>query len=117
MMGESVRAGERESGRAGEWESVCAAFPNPQPPTPSPHHGPCERSELVAERCIIRGYNAGPPPTATIEIVGGQGSLYTVYVSKALTAAMVANGLLASVELFDHSNPTDGVLVAVWSTI
>lgn len=68
----------------------------------------------VSERVIVKGYQAGPPATATVELLGGSGRLLTVSVSKALTSAMVTLGSLGCVVLFDDFNPSDGVLVAVW---
>lgn len=66
------------------------------------------------ERVVIKGYSAGPPVTATVEVLGGGGKVVTVSVSKALTGAMVTAGTLGCCLFFDEHNPQDGVLVAVW---
>ncbi|MCG2768276.1 MAG: hypothetical protein L6435_07815 [Anaerolineae bacterium] len=66
-------------------------------------------------RGIVRAFTAGPPPVATVELVGAvTAHLAGIPVALEIAGADMTAGALVLVVMFDEHNPLQAVVVAVY---
>ncbi len=68
----------------------------------------------MIEHGILKAFNAGAY-TATVQLTGSLAQwLGAVPVSRGIATGEMTAGRKVAVAVFDHTNPSDAVVVAVW---